>query len=112
MPPQPLYLGEFEQLVLLAVLRLGEDAYGVSIGRELEEHADRQVSRGALYTTLDRMETKGLLRWKLQHGGDERGRLPRRVYELTPRGLVSIRAARNVLTRRWRGLDDILKERP
>ncbi|HUR19482.1 MAG TPA: helix-turn-helix transcriptional regulator [Vicinamibacterales bacterium] len=111
MPPQPLYLGEFEQLVLLAVLRLGADAYGVSIGRELEEHAGRRVSRGALYTTLDRLEQKGLLRWKLVHGGDERGRLPRRAYDLTPRGVVSIRAARNVLTRMWRGLDDVLKER-
>ena len=111
MPPQPIYLGEFEQLVLLAVLRLGADAYGVSIGRELEEQAGRRVSRGALYTTLDRLEQKGLLRWKLIHGGDERGRLPRRVYALTPLGIVSIRAARNVLTRMWSGLDDVLKER-
>ena len=52
-------LGEFEQLILLAVLRLGEQAYGVSIRREIELYAERQVSPGALYTTLERLERKG-----------------------------------------------------
>ena len=54
--PPSTYLGEFEQLVLLSVLRLGDEAYGVTIARELEEGAGRRVSRGALYTTLDRLE--------------------------------------------------------
>lgn len=107
-PPTP--LGEFEQLVLLAILQLGGDAYGVGIGRELEAEAGRAVSRGALYTTLDRLEGKGLVRWKLAAGGDERGRLPRRIYTLSARGLTALRASQRALHRLSRGLEHILKD--
>ena len=103
-------LGEFEQLVLLAILRLSEDAYGVTIAGELERRAGRRVSRGALYTTLDRLETKGLLRWKINAGARERAELPRRTYAVTTRGLAVLRASRQVLQRMWNGLDDLLKE--
>lgn len=102
-------LGELEQLVLLAILRLGTDAYGLSIARELEREADRRLSRGALYTTLDRLELKGLVRWKLEPGGSERRGLPRRVYTVTPRGLAAVRATQRLLQRMWRGLDAFLK---
>src|SRR5262245_45598701 len=61
----PVYLGEFEHLLLLAILRLGPEAFGVEIARELDQRAGRRVSRGALYTSLDRLEDKGLLKWKL-----------------------------------------------
>ena len=105
-------LGEFEQLVLLAVLRVGADASGVTIARELEDAAGRRVSRGALYTTLDRLETKGLLRWKLAPGGPERHALPRRAYRVTPRGMGALRSAQRTLERMWRGLEPLLKERP
>ncbi len=105
-PPAP--LGEFEQLVLLAILQLGPDAYGVGIGRKLEDEIGRIVSRGALYTTLDRLEDKGLVRWKLAPGSTERARLPRRIYTLTALGLTSIRAAHAALRRMAHGLDDIL----
>ena len=108
--PPPLYLGEFEQLVLLAILRLGGDAHGVGIGRELEAQAGRVVSRSALYTTLDRLEGKGLLRWKIAAGGEERGRLPRRVYTLSAHGLASIRAAQHMFQRMTRGLESVLKD--
>src|SRR6266545_1747361 len=64
----PAYLGEFEHLLLLAVLRLGSEAYGADIARELDIRAGRSVSRGALYTSLDRLEDKGLLRWNLASG--------------------------------------------
>ncbi len=57
------YLGEFEQMLLLAILRTGDDAYALEIRRELQERAGRRVSRGAFYTTLDRMQAKGYLRW-------------------------------------------------
>lgn len=107
---EPAYLGELEQLILLAILRLGPDAYGLSIARALEAHAGRRLSRGALYTTLDRLETKGLLRWKTETGGPERAGLPRRVYAVTARGVAALRASRRVLRRMWRGLDDILGE--
>lgn len=106
----PLYLGEFEQLVLLAILRLGEDAHGVGIGRELEAQAGRVVSRGSLYTTLDRLEQKSLVRWKIAPGGDERARLPRRLYTVTTRGLTSVRAAQRAFRRMTAGLDRLLDE--
>ena len=103
-------LGELEQLILLAVLRLGRDAYGLSIARELETQAGRRLSRGALYTSLDRLETKGLVRWKLEAGGPERQSLPKRVYSVLPRGIVALRSSQRVLRRMWRGLEHILKE--
>ena len=68
------------------------------------------MSRGALYTTLDRLETKGLVRWKVNAGTRERGELPRRTYGVTARGVAALRAARKVLQRMWTGLDDLLKE--
>jgi PadR family transcriptional regulator PadR len=109
--PDPTYLGEFEQLVLLAVLRLGqEEASGAAIARQLEEHAGRRVSRGALYTTLDRLEGKGLLRWKIATGGPERGALPRRAYAVTPRGMAAVRGAQRTLQRMWRGLEQVLNK--
>jgi len=110
MAPAP-PLGEFEQLVLLAILQLGPDAYGVGIGRKLEAETGRIASRGALYTTLDRLEDKGLVRWKLAAGAADREHLPRRVYALTARGLAAIRAAQQAFRRMSRGLDAILKDR-
>jgi PadR family transcriptional regulator PadR len=104
------YLGEFEQLLLLAVLRLDADAYGLDIARELEARAGRSVSRGALYTSLDRLEDKGLLRWKTAVGTDVRGGLPRRLYTVTPAGVTALRASRETLRRMWRGLERLLKE--
>jgi DNA-binding PadR family transcriptional regulator len=104
------YLGEFEQLLLLAVLRLGTNALGAEIARELEARADRTVSRGALYTSLDRLENKGLVRWRATPGTPERGGLPRRLYAVTPAGLAAVRASRETLRRMWQGLDSVLKE--
>jgi DNA-binding PadR family transcriptional regulator len=106
----PAPLGELEHLVLLAILRLGPEAYGLSIARELEREAGRSLSRGALYTTLDRLEIKGLVRWKSEPGGGERRGLPRRIYSVSARGLAAVRAAQRVLSRMWRGLEDVLKE--
>ena len=103
-------LGELEQLILLAVLRLGADAYGLSIARELEAQAGRRLSRGALYTSLDRLEAKGLVRWRLEPGGPERRSLPKRVYAVQPRGVAALRASQRILRRMWRGLDHVLKE--
>jgi PadR family transcriptional regulator PadR len=106
----PAPLGELEQLILLATLKLGSDAYGLSVARVLEVEAGRRLSRGALYTSLERLELKGLVRWKLEPGGPERGGLPRRIYAVTPRGVAALRASQRILRRMWRGLDDVLKE--
>jgi PadR family transcriptional regulator PadR len=103
-------LGELEQLILLVTLRLGPDAFGLSIARELEAQAGRRLSRGALYTSLDRLEKKGLVRWRLEAGGPERQGLPKRVYSVSPRGIAALRASHRILRRMWRGLEDILKE--
>ena len=105
-------LGEFEHVVLLAVLRLADQASGVGIARELEATADRRVSRGALYTTLDRLEQKGLLRWKVASGGPARDGVPRRLYTVTAAGVAGLRESRRVLKRLWRGLEHTLGERP
>jgi len=106
----PAYLGEFEQLLLLAILRLDAKAYGVELARELEARAGRTVSRGALYTSLDRLEDKGLLRWKAVPGAAERGGLPRRLYSVTPAGVAALRASRETLRPMWRGIEGVLKE--
>jgi PadR family transcriptional regulator, regulatory protein PadR len=104
------YLGEFEQLLLLTVLRLGSDAFGTDIARDLDQRAGRSVSRGALYTSLDRLEDKGLVRWKVESGTPARNGLPRRVYAVTPTGLAALRESRNTLQRMWRGLEHLLKD--
>jgi PadR family transcriptional regulator, regulatory protein PadR len=107
----PAPLGEFEQLVLLSIARLGADAYGVTIVEELERQAGRHVSRGALYTTLERLESKGLVRWKVDAGAArERAGLPRRCYIVSARGVTALRASHRILQRMWRGLEGLLEE--
>jgi DNA-binding PadR family transcriptional regulator len=107
----PAYLGEFEQQVLLVIVRLGDEAYGPNVGVELERRAGRRVSRGALYTTFDRLEDKGLLRWRTVPGTAARDGLPRRLYAPTAAGLTALRAAREVVRNLWDGLD-LLDPRP
>jgi len=86
-------LGEFEQFVLLALLRLGPDAYGATVRREIEEHAGREVSISAVYTTLERLEQKGLVRSRIGEPTPERGGRRRRHFELLPLGARSLRDA-------------------
>jgi DNA-binding PadR family transcriptional regulator len=106
----PARLGEFEQQLLLVILRLGSEAFAPQVARELEEVAGRNVSRGALYTTLDRLETKSLLRWRETVGGASREGLPRRLYSVTPAGIAALRSARAVLRELWRGLEHVLEK--
>ena len=104
------YLGEFEHQLLLVVLGLGAGASGVDIAGDLERRAGRRVSRGALYATLDRLETKGLLRWKVAPGHAAPDGLPRRLYTVTPSGIAALRASRAVLRRLWRGVEHLLEQ--
>lgn len=83
-------LGEFEHLVLLAVLRHPDGAIGSAIGRELEDRAGRRVSRGALYATLERLERKAFLAWTLEDGTPERGGHPRRRFSVTAAGRTAV----------------------
>jgi DNA-binding PadR family transcriptional regulator len=101
-------LGEFEQLVLLAVLQLAEEATGSAISRELEEKADRRVSRGALYSSLDRLESKGYLTWKVEGSTPERGGHPSRLFSVTEPGLEALREHQRALRNLARGLDGVL----
>ena len=101
-------LGEFEQLVLLAVLQLKDQATGSGISKELEEKADRRVSRGALYSSLDRLESKGYLTWKVEGSTPERGGHPSRLFSVTDEGLEALREQQQALRRLTEGLDEVL----
>jgi DNA-binding PadR family transcriptional regulator len=109
--PSPSFLGEFEQMVLLAVLRCGDDrAFGLEVRRELEASTGRRVSRGAFYTTLDRLEKKGLVRWAIRPAPEgARAGLPRRRFQVTAAGLRELRASRSALLALWKGLENLLK---
>lgn len=102
------HIGDFEQVVLLAVLRLGEDAYALGVLSELEARAGRRVTRGTLYKTLDRLEAKGLVGWDVEAAGPERGGHPRRRFRVTPAGVHALRASREALFRMWDGLERTL----
>jgi len=104
-------LGEFELLVLLSLLRQGEDAYANRVREDLAENAGRRVTRGALYRTLDRLTEKGLLRWELEPSETpERGGHPMRRLQVTDRGLLSVRQARDVLVTFFDGVGALLDE--
>jgi DNA-binding PadR family transcriptional regulator len=106
--PDPTYLGELEQIVLLAVMRLGDGAYATPILDEIESQAGRRIARGALYTALDRLEAKGCLRSKLGEPLPERGGRARRYFTVTPAALRSLRESRLALLRLWRGIESRL----
>lgn len=105
-------LGEFEQLVLLAILQLGENVYGVPIVEEIEHRTGRRVVRAAVYVTLRRLEKKGLLRSWMGDPTDDRGGKPRRYVSVEPEGRRLLRESRQAMEEMWRGLDPALKEAP
>jgi PadR family transcriptional regulator, regulatory protein PadR len=101
--PKGDYLGEFEQIVMLAVLRLERDAYGMEVRREIELRTGRDASIGAVYATLDRLETKGLVRSRdLEPRGNE-GR-PRRLYKVTAAGGRALEKTQVAVARMWEGV--------
>lgn len=111
MPPSRSFPGDFEWMVLLAVLRLGDGAHAVAILDELDERAGRTVSRGALYKTLGRMEGKGWVHWEVDEEDiPERGGLARRRFQVTAEGLEVVRTADEAFGRLRRGLEDVLGE--
>jgi DNA-binding PadR family transcriptional regulator len=104
------YIGEFEQMVLLAVLQQGDEAYAIDVRKELDRSAGRSVSRGALYRTFDRLEAKGYIEWELEDGNPipERGGHPMRKFRVTEAGVEALRISRSALVKLWRGLDAVL----
>lgn len=102
------YLGEFEQMVLLAVLQRGAEAFALEVRREIEESADRAVSRGAFYTTLERLERKGLVAWTEEEPPAPGRAGTLRRYSVTPAGLEALRDARRAYEVLSRGLDGVI----
>jgi DNA-binding PadR family transcriptional regulator len=103
------FLGEFEQMVLLAIIQQAREAFALEVRREIESGTGRSVSRGAFYTTLDRLERKGMVEWEEETPGNERRKAPLRRYRVTPTGLEALRESCRALDTLSRGLDTLLK---
>ncbi len=101
------HIGEFEQMVLLALIQCGDQAYAPNIRQVLEERAGRSVSRGALYRTFDRLERKGHLAWDLEDGSPipERGGRPMRRFRVTKDARALLRVSRTALLKLWDGIE-------
>jgi PadR family transcriptional regulator PadR len=100
------YLGEFELMILLTIIHLDDQAYGVPISRELERHRGRDVSVGSVYAALERLESKGLVTSTVGDPTPERGGKAKRFFRVTREGLRQVQATRRVLTRLWQALPD------
>jgi PadR family transcriptional regulator PadR len=101
------FIGEFEQMVLLAMLQQEDGAYAIGVREELERSARREVSRGALYRTFDRLESKGYIEWELEDGSPvpDRGGHPMRRFQVTEAGLEALRDSRSALLKLWHGIE-------
>lgn len=98
------YPGEFELMVLLAIVRLGDQAYGVPISKELMLTTGREATLGSVYAALDRLEQKGLVSSKLADPTRARGGRAKRYFKATPKGLKSAQATKKAFTRLWSGI--------
>jgi PadR family transcriptional regulator PadR len=97
-------LGHFELLVLLALLRVGDDAYGVPIARAIEQSSGKPVILASVYNTLERLEEKGMIRSTIGQPTRERGGRAKRYFAITTAGRREVSAAKKVLTLLWRGI--------
>ena len=98
------FLGEFEQIVLLAVMRLEDDAYGMTVRKEIEDRTGRDVSIGAVYATLDRLEVKGLVRSRVGEPTQARGGRAKRCFVVTPAGVSAVEQTQLAVKRMTTGL--------
>lgn len=101
------HIGDFELMVMLVLLRLGESAYGVPISREIERQCGREVALGSVYATLERLQERGLVSSDLGEPTPERGGRAKRYFRLTRKGLREVRETRQALIRLWRGLPEL-----
>jgi DNA-binding PadR family transcriptional regulator len=104
-------LGDFEYLLITAAAGLGEDAYGAAIREEIEAATGRKCSIGALYTTIDRLETKGLLKTWMGDATPQRGGRAKRMVRVTPKGVLAAKAFYDVVTRVSRGASWVANRR-
>jgi PadR family transcriptional regulator, regulatory protein PadR len=105
--PKRSYLGDFELMVLLAVMRLGEDAYGVPISREIEQQSGREVALGTVYAALERLEEKSLVSSEFGEPTPQRGGRAKRYFRITKKGVHEAREARSALINLWQGLKEL-----
>lgn len=103
--PRGFYLGEFEQMVLLVVARLGDDAYGMSILEELEERTGREAAVASVYGALDRLARQGFVSSRVGEPSAERGGRAKRFFKLEPSGARALSNARGALEALWDGLE-------
>jgi PadR family transcriptional regulator PadR len=101
------YLGNFELMVMLALIRLGENAYGVPISQELEEITGREVAVGSVYAALERLEDKGLVTSQLGEATPERGGRAKRYFRVSGQGLREVRDTRRSLVKLWKGIPEL-----
>ncbi|RZU39114.1 PadR family transcriptional regulator [Edaphobacter modestus] len=101
------FLGEFELMILLAIIRLENATYGVPMARELSEVRDRNVSLGSVYAALDRLEIKGFVKSTLGESTPERGGRAKRYFSVTPGGIRALHETRHVLSGLWKSLPPI-----
>ena len=99
------YLGEFEHIIVLALLRLDDRAYGVTVRQEIEFRTNREVSIGAVYATLDRLEKKGYVRSRRGDPTPERGGRSKRFFRVTTKGLTAVNRTRRALQSMTEGID-------
>jgi PadR family transcriptional regulator PadR len=106
----PPVLGEFEQIVMLALVRLGSDAYGASVCGEIEARSGREVSVSAVHTTLERLEQKGLVKSRLGEPSPQRGGKRKRHYEVAALGMRSLQASYRSIRSMADGIEHLLGE--
>ncbi len=101
-------LGEFEQAVLLGILREGQMAFALEVRQALEADSGKPVSRGAFYATVERLEQKGLLTWEKRRPENSRRVTMQRFFTVTPEGIQALEVGRRALRERWEKLDEVL----
>ncbi len=99
------YLGSFEHIVLLGLLRLSDQAYGVTVRKEIEARTGREVSIGAIYATLDRLEAKGYVKSRLSDPTPERGGRSKRFFRVTANGIAEVNRSHRAIRKMSQGLD-------
>ena len=105
--PAPTTLGTNDLMILLALMRLGDDAYGVPIGREVEEAVGRPVALASVYATLDRLVERGLVETEIGDPTPERGGRAKKYFRITGKGVREVRAAKQSLLKLWKGLPQL-----
>jgi PadR family transcriptional regulator PadR len=103
------YLGEFEHIVMLALMRLGDRAYGVTVRQEIEARIGREVSLGAIYATLGRLESKGYVTSKLGEPTHERGGRPKRFFRMSAKGVAAVNRTHRAVQKMMAGLGFVVR---